>query len=172
MIILIMTTIIIIIIIIFLLPFQLFCRICLAFSFTFHVSRFVFFCQRSRFSCWLDYSEGKQRKVDLLCKTKECREDPPYMNKMLKAWGDWGRGKGNDRSKVERFWVFFGAFLGSFPLKKQTEIMVPIPRVNKIMNGFWFIRSEKKVLFQERGSMLAAFGRNRYRNLWCPRRGC
>lgn len=40
MIILIMTTIIIIIIIIFLLPFQLFCRICLAFSFTFHVSCF------------------------------------------------------------------------------------------------------------------------------------
>lgn len=42
--------------------------------------------------------------------------------------------------------------------------MVPIEnlRVNKIMNGFWLIRSEKKVLFQKRGSMLAAFGRNRY----------
>lgn len=142
------------------------------FGLQFHVSRFVFFVKDLDLA--VDSTIKRVSKERSICCAK-LRTVAKIHHIWIRCWRPGGIGEGGKGMTGARLngSEFFFAFLGSFPLKKQKEIMVPIEnlRVNKIMNGFWLIRSEKKVFVSKRGSMLAAFGRKRYRNLWCPRRG-
>ena len=151
---------------------SLFCRICLAFSFTFHVS--CFFVKDLDLA--VDSTIQRVSKERSICCAK-LRSVAKIHHRWIRCWRPGGigeGGKGMTGARLSGSEFFFCVFLGAslWRSKRRLWFQLKIREWTKSWTVFdWFV-PKRRCCFKRGVQCLQPLETNRYRNLWCPRRGC